>query len=186
MSAYLSLCWCHIFLFLIPCCAGGPCSEYGAGERRTGSVSQLNKAVLIKKSLSESLLGFLPLSFPHSISSITASALIFPGAISILFSSFALLYFVILFFPQPLPSCVLSKAKGQQKVKVREKTKVFNITLSLNRISQGLRIWQSQLHFLRSFERVSHGKIGEATHCSSFTGSQRAPSRGYFTKTFSI
>ncbi len=65
---------------------------------------------------------------------------------------------------------------------MRGKTKVFNITLSLNRISQGLRIWQSKLHFLRSFERVSHGKIGEATHCSSFTGSQRAPSRGYFTK----
>lgn len=118
LSSSLTSCrFCH-FLFLIPCCAGVLCFEYGAGESRTGSVSWVNEVVLIKKSLSESLLGFLPLSFPHSISSITASAFIFPGAISILCSSFAPLYFVILFSPfffSPFPPVWITKGKRATK-----------------------------------------------------------------------
>lgn len=132
LSVCLSFCWyllhhsllhsisCHFchFLFLIPCWAGVPCSECGAGESRTESVSQLYEAVLIKKSLSESLLGFLPLSFPHSISSITASAFIFPVAISILSFSFVFCYSLLFFFSQPLPSCVyIKKQKGNKKLK---------------------------------------------------------------------
>lgn len=80
--------------------------------------------LLIKKITIRISAGF-PASFIPTFDfySITASAFIFPSAISILCSFFAPLYFVILIFPfRSLPSCVYSKkAKGQRKVKVRKK-----------------------------------------------------------------